>query len=122
MTITTQEIQRSAWHSYFEQLTRVLGTVEATVEVVGRDIGDQFPAEHQILTDMAYDEQDDVIVVGLDAPGPPDERVEHRIAKPQRILAATGETPPLEVTFDIVDDKQHQWLIRLERPPALPGE
>jgi hypothetical protein len=42
------------------------------------------------------------------------------IAHPQRVLVATGEPPPLEVTFE--DDEQHQWLIHLERPPALPGE
>ena len=35
---------------------------------------------------------------------------------------ATGEPPPLEVTFDIEDGEQHQSLIRLERRPALPGE
>ena len=29
---------------------------------------------------------------------------------------------PLEVTYDIEDGEGHQWLIRLERPPALPGE
>jgi hypothetical protein len=122
MAITTQEIPRSAWRSYFEQLTSALGTVEATVEVVGRDIGDQFEAERQVLTDITYDEQNDAFVIGLDAPGPPAERVEHRIEKPQRVLVATGEPPPLELTFDIVDGKQHQWLIRLERPPALPGD
>ena len=42
MTITTQEFPRQAWRSYFEELTDVLGTVEATVEVVGRDLGDRF--------------------------------------------------------------------------------
>jgi hypothetical protein len=49
-------------------------------------------------------------------------RTEHRIEQPQRVLLATGEPPPLEVTYDIVDGEEHQWLIRLERPPALPGE
>ena len=52
MTITTREIPRLAWRSYFEELTNVLGTVEATVEVVGRDLGDQFANERQILTDI----------------------------------------------------------------------
>lgn len=122
MATTTLEIPRDAWHSYFDELTQVLGTVEATVEVIGRDIGDQTEAERQILTDITYDEQADAIIVGLDAPGPPDERTEHRIEEPQRVLVATGEPPPLEVTFDIEDGEGHQWLIRLERPPALPGE
>ena len=121
MATATQEIPREVWGSYFDELTKALGTVEATVEVVGRDVGDQFPAEHHILTDMAYDAGGDAIVVGLDAPGPPDERNEIRIEHPQRTLVALDEPPPLGVTYDIVDGEQHQWLIRLERPPALPG-
>jgi len=119
---TTTEIPREAWRSYFVELTTVLGTVEATVEVVGRDIGDQFVAERHVLTDMTYDDAADAIVVGLDAPGPPAERRELRIEEPQRVLVATGEAPPLELTYDIEDGEGHQWLIRLERPPALPGE
>ena len=121
MATATQEIQREVWRPYFEELTTVLGTVEATVEVVGRDIGDQIEAERHVLTDMTYDDESDAIAVGLDAPGPPPERREVRIEHPQRVLIATGEPPPLEVTLDIEDGAQHQWLIRLERPPALPG-
>jgi len=121
MATATQEIQHEIWGSYFEELTTVLGTVEATVEVVGRDICDQIEAERHVLTDMTYDDEADAIVVGLDAPGPPSERRELRIEHPQRVLVATGEPPPLEMTYDIEDGAQHQWLIRLERPPALPG-
>lgn len=59
--------------------------------------------------------------MGLDPPGPPDKRNEIRIEHPQRTLVAVDEPPPLEVTYDIVDDERHQWLVRLGRPPALPG-
>ena len=121
MAAATLEIQREVWDSYFEELTTVLGTVAATIEVIGRDIGDQIEAERHVLTDMAYDDEADAIAVGLDAPGPPHEHRELRIEHPQRVLVATGEPPPLEVTYDIEDGEQHQWLIRLERPPALPA-
>lgn len=119
---TTLEIPRRAWRSYFEELTDSLGTVEATVEVVGRDVGDQIEDERLILTDITYDDESDVIIVGLEAPGSPAGRIEHRLEQPQHVLLATGEPPPLELVFDIEDGEQHQWLIRLERPPALPGE
>jgi Family of unknown function (DUF5335) len=122
MPTTTREIPREDWRSYFDELTDVLGSVEATVEVVGRDVSDQFPAERHVLTDNTYDDATDPIVVGLDAPGPAAGRMEHRIERPQRVLLATGEPPPLEVTFDILDGDDHRSLIRLERPPALPGE
>jgi hypothetical protein len=119
---TTLQIPRQAWRSYFEELTDVLGTVEATIEVVGRDVGDQIEAERLILTDITYDDESDAIIVGLEAPGSSAERIEHRIERPQSVLLATGEPPPLEVVYDIEDGEHHQWLIRLERPPALPGE
>lgn len=122
MATDTHEIPREAWGSYFDELTGALGTIEATVEVVGRDVGDQFLAEHHVLTDMTYDDADDALVVGLDAPGPPPERAELRIEHPQRVFVTTGEPPPLELTFDVVDGEQHQWLLHMERPPALPGE
>src|ERR1700760_2725850 len=79
MTITTQEIPRQAWRSYFDELTEVLGTVEATVEVVGRDLGDQFADARQILTDITYDDHDDAIIVGLEAPDSEVERIEYVI-------------------------------------------
>jgi hypothetical protein len=122
MTTATQEIPRNAWREYFEELTDVLGSVEATVEITGRDLGDQIADERQILTDITYDDRDDAIIVGLEAPGSTEDRIEHVIEKPQHVLVATGEPPPLEMTFDIEDGEQHQWLIHLERPPALPGE
>jgi Family of unknown function (DUF5335) len=71
MAVATYEIPRQAWRSYFEELTDGLGTVEATVEVVGRDAGAQVADERQILTDITYDDRDDTIVVGLDAPAQP---------------------------------------------------
>lgn len=122
MATATQEIQRNAWREYFEELTDVLGTVEATVEITGRDLGDQIADERQILTDITYDERDDAIIVGLEAPDSTAERIEHMIEQPQHVLVATGEPPPLEMTFDIEDGEQHRWLIHLERLPALSGE
>jgi hypothetical protein len=121
MTITSQEISRDAWRRYFEALTDVLGTVEGTVEVIGRDVGDQIADERQVLTDITYDDRDDRLIVGLEAPDSGGERIEHTIEHPQRVMVATGEPPPLEMTFDVEDGEHHQWLIHLERPPQLPG-
>src|SRR3954471_1424885 len=45
MATTTLEIPRELRRSYFDELTDALGTVEATVEVVGRDVGAQIEAE-----------------------------------------------------------------------------
>jgi hypothetical protein len=76
---------------------------------------DQIANERQVLTDIIYDDRDDALIVGLEAPDADVWRVEHVIEHPQRVLVATGEPPPLEVTFDVEDGEQHQWLIHLER-------
>jgi hypothetical protein len=122
MSTATQEIPRETWRTYFDELTRVLGTVEATIEVVGRDVGAQTMAERHVLTGMTYDDREDRLVIRLDAPGPPVENIEHVIEHPQRIYVAGGQPPPLEMLFDVLDDKGHQTIVHLERPPALPGE
>jgi hypothetical protein len=120
MPTTTQEIARETWRQYFDELSRTLGTVAATVEIVGPDIGAQIEADRLALTGISYDDRDDVLVVGLDAPGGPPEDLERMIDRPQKILVATGDPPPVEMTIDVQDAEGNQTIIRIERPPALP--
>jgi hypothetical protein len=115
---TTLEIPRDAWRGYFDHLSRTLGTVEATVEVAGRDLGAQVAADHLFLTGVTYDDRDDVFVIGLDAPGGPPEDFEHLVSHPEKIFIATGNG--MEMAIDIEDAERHQTIIRLERPPELP--
>jgi hypothetical protein len=122
MPTTTQEIARGTWRQYFDELSRTLGTVVATVEIVGSDIGAQVEADRLVLTGITYDDRDDVLVVGLDAPGGPPEDLERMIDRPQKILVATGDPAPAEMTIDVQDAEGHQTIIRIERPPALPPE
>jgi hypothetical protein len=75
-----------------------------------------------VLTGLTYDDRDDVFVIGLDAPGGPPEDLERMVDRPQKILVATGDTPPIEMTIDIQDADQQQTIITLVRPPALAGE
>jgi hypothetical protein len=122
MPTTTQEIARQTWRQYFDELSRTLGTVVATVEIVGPDVGAQVEADRLVLTGITYDDRDDVLVVGLDAPGGPPEDLERMIERPQKILVATGDPPPVEMTIDVQDAEGNQTIIRIERPPALPPE
>jgi hypothetical protein len=48
------------------------------------------------------------MVIGLDAPGGPPEQLERMIEHPDKILVATGDPPPLEMTIDIHDAEDHQ--------------
>jgi hypothetical protein len=119
MALTTHEIPREAWRGYFDELSRVLGTVEATVEVVGPDVGDQIEAEKLVLTGMTYDDKDDIVVIGLDAPGGDPEELQRIVDHPVKIFVATGDIEA-EATYDIEDAERHRTIVRLERPPALP--
>jgi hypothetical protein len=117
---TTQEIPRDAWRSYFDEVSRHLGVTTATVEIVGRDVGDQVIGEDLVLTGVTYDDRDDVVVIGLDAPGGQPEEAEHLVEHPTKILVASGDGEG--VAIDIEDAEAHQTIIRMESAPALPGE
>jgi hypothetical protein len=122
MPTATQELPRDTWRRYFDELSETLGTVEATVEVVGEDIGAQVEAERLVLTGLTYDSKDDIFVIGLDAPGGPPEDLERMVDHPERIFVAVGDAPPVEMTIDIHDADSRQTIIRVERVPALPGD
>jgi uncharacterized protein DUF5335 len=119
MASETQELPRETWTSYFDEFSKHLGTLEATVEVAGSDLGDQISAERLVLTGITFDYKDDVLVIGLDAPGGDPEEYEHMVEHPQRIFIATGEGA--ELTVDVEDADGHRTLVTLDRPPALPA-
>jgi hypothetical protein len=123
MATDTREIPREAWREYFDRLSKVMGTVKATVELTGPDVGDQFLSEDElVLTGITYDDKDDVLVVGLDVPGGHREELEHIIYRPQQVYAAGAPDLETQVVLDILDDEGHETLVRIERAPALPGE
>jgi hypothetical protein len=117
---TTQELPRAAWRPYFDDLSKALGATRATVEVDGKDLGAQTVADEMTLVGVTYDDRDDVVVIGLDAPGGHVEEFEHMVEHPQRIFVATGEEAGGEMAIDIQADEEHQTIIRLARPPELP--
>jgi hypothetical protein len=119
MAQITQEIPRDAWRSYFDDLSRGLGTVEATLEVDGPEIGAQIEAEHLALSGVTYDGGDDIFVIGLDAPGGDPEELERVIDHPQRIFVE-GQFPEEGMAIAIEDAEGNRTIVTLDRPPELP--
>jgi hypothetical protein len=117
---TTQEIPREAWRQYFDSVAKALPTVEATVEVIGRDLGDQFVGERVLLAGVSYDDKDDVLVIGLDTPGGLPEEAEHLVSKPRRVMVAGLEDG--STAIDVEDAEGHQTIVRYAEVPALPAE
>jgi hypothetical protein len=120
MATTTQEIPRQAWGRYFDTLDKVLPTVEATVEVIGLDLGDQFIGERVLLSGISYDHKDDVLVVGLDTPGGLPEEYEHMVSHPQKVMV-TGMDDG-STAIDVADPEGHETIVRYAEVPALPPE
>jgi Family of unknown function (DUF5335) len=121
MAHSTRELPRESWRTYFDDLSRELGTIRTTVEVDGRDIGAQIEAEGLLLTGISYDDRDDVLVVGLGGPQRDLEEVEHFVGSPQRILV-DGEEGALPETIDVEDADGHRTLVMMHPVPALPSE
>jgi hypothetical protein len=113
MAITTREIPQAEWRRYFDDYSRDLPELVATVEVAGKDIGAQVEAERPILTGITYDDGDDIVVIGLDAPGGLPEDLERIVYHPQKIYVAEEEGMTV---FDIEDSEERQTLVRLEPP------
>jgi Family of unknown function (DUF5335) len=119
MADVSEDIPRDAWRAHFDEFSRTAGASEVTLEVAGPDVGDQIAAERLTLTGITYDDKDDILVVGLDAPGGSVEEYEHIVSEPRQIQVATlsdGET-----TYDVTDSEGRQHLIRVRPAPELPS-
>ncbi|MCW2970301.1 MAG: uncharacterized protein JWO23_1428 [Solirubrobacterales bacterium] len=112
MALETQELARGDWKPYFDDFSRDLDRLTASVEVAGRDVGAQIEADRLILTGITYDDRDDVVVIGLDAKGGLTEELEHMVYKPQKIFVASGDDG--RTAIDIEDGEGNQTLVRLE--------
>ena len=112
MALATREIPRSEWRGYFDDFSRDLDELRATVEVDGAAVGAQIEAERPLLRGITYDDGDDIVVIGLDASGDSGEDLEHIVYKPQTIYLASGDDG--EMVFDIKDAEGTQTLVRLE--------
>jgi hypothetical protein len=111
MASTTREIPAPEWRGYFDDFSRDLQGFVATVEVAGKDIGAQIEAERPLLTGITYDDGDDIVVIGLDAPGGTQEDLEHIVYHPQKIYVEEEDD---RLVFDIQDSEERQTLVRLE--------
>ncbi len=116
----TNELPRDRWRIYFDDLSRGLATMKATVEIDGPGLGAQVQAEGLVLSGISYDDRDDVLVVGL-SPGGAAESLEHLVSRPQRIRVASSDAS-LPSTIEVEDAEGERTLVRLQAAPALPAQ
>lgn len=116
----TIELSHDRWRIYFDDLSRGLATMQATVEIDGPDLGAQVQAEGLVLSGISYDDRDDVLVIGL-SPGGAAESLEHLVSSPQRIRVESSEDL-LPSTIEVEDAEGVRTLVRLRAAPALPAD
>jgi Family of unknown function (DUF5335) len=114
----SRQIPRTDWRQYFDDFSRNLPALVASIEVAGPETGAQVEAERGTLTGISYDDRDDVVVIGLDAPGGTRGDLERNVFQPQQIYVADEEVG--ETVFDIEDAEGNKTLVRVEPAPALP--
>jgi hypothetical protein len=112
MAPTTEEIPRDAWRRYFDDFSRKLDAPSVTVEVDGEDIGAQIVAEGLRLAGISYDNKDDVVVIGLDAPGGLPEEYERMVYEPTKIFVASSDDGGTAI--DVDDSEGHKTIVRLD--------
>jgi hypothetical protein len=101
-------LPKDQWKSFFDQLSKNLGSKEAEIEVIGQEIGDQLEAKKQLLVGLSYDPKDDEFVITL----------EHIIQQPKEI-AIDEDVDGLKVV-EVVEGDGTKHLLKMIEPLALP--
>ena len=110
----TREIPREEWSSYFDDFSRDLPELLATVEVLSGEFGAETEAARPHLTAITYDAKDDILVIGLDsADDATPEDVEHIVYGPRLIVRAERDG---ETDFEVEDAEGTKTVLRLQRP------
>jgi hypothetical protein len=113
------EVAPEELRELFDRLSQEHEGYNVTIEVVSRDLGDQYEAEKLPLAYLAYDEKDDTFIVAV---GGRDGRypvLRHMIEHPKQVMASTlDEQTPWAI--DVVAADGTQTIVTLHRPPALP--
>ena len=105
-----RKLEKDQWEVFFDKLSKNLGAKEATIEVVGEEIGDQVETTAQPIIGLSYDPKDDEFIVTLD-------KHEHIIPNPKEIVV-DEEVDGIKL-IEVVEGDGTKHLIRLTSPLAL---
>ena len=78
--MSTFSLEKARWHGYFDNLSRVMDAVPATLEIVSEQIGGQTAAEKRMLNGTTYDPKDDVLELQMG------DSMDHLIHGPKEIF------------------------------------
>lgn len=110
--MATRQIEKEHWTHYFNNLSNVLGTELAEIEVAGLDLGDQVEAEWLQLNGVSYDPRDDVLSLQL-------EGIEHLVRGPREVYVEEDDNGLH--SLEVVDGEGHRHIVKLRAALALPS-
>lgn len=110
--MSVSKLEKTQWHPYFDNVSKILDGKRAEVEVASLQLGDQVEAEWLPLIGITYDQKDDIIEVAL-------EGLDHMIAKPREVYV--DQDAVLLTSMEVVDQDNVHQIIRLRDPLMLPA-
>jgi hypothetical protein len=110
--MTTTNLEKAAWHAYFDSISRALVGKRAEIEVDSLRIVEQLEAEWLPFYGMSYDTQNDTMEVVL-------EGVDHIIDKPREVQVELDPVGMLN-SVAVLDGGGARQVVKLRDPLMLP--
>lgn len=109
--MATVKLDKGAWQTYFDRISKSVLGKQAEIEVASLDIGDQIEAEWVPLLGITYDPKNDLVEVLV-------EGLDHLIRHPRDIYIDEGPTGL--ASMEVIDTDDVRQIIRLRDPLMLP--
>lgn len=109
--MATVKLDKGAWHTYFDRISKSVLGKQAEIEVASLNIGNQIEAEWVPLLGVTYDPKNDLVEVLL-------EGLDHLIRHPRDIYIDQG--PAGLTSMEVIDADDVRQIIRLRDPVMLP--
>jgi hypothetical protein len=110
--MTTERLDKQAWHGYFDAISKILPAKQAEIEVNSLRIGAQLEAEYAPLLGITYDYKSDLLEIVL-------EGLDHTIAHVREVYIDHDGVNLNSVS--VTDADGVQQVIRLRDPAMLPA-
>lgn len=110
--MTTEKLDKTAWHAYFDAMSKVLPGKQAEIDVNSLGIGAQIASEYAPLLGIVYDQKSDLLEVLL-------EGWDHTIPRVQEIFI---DHDGIRLNSVLVTDADGvKQIVRLRDPVMLPA-
>jgi hypothetical protein len=109
----TEEPPKEAWRGTLDEITRAHRGEVVTVEVVGRQVGDQVEVDALPLAYLEYDNKDDVVIVAVHDRDGDDFVLRHIIEHPKNVRVHPA-SPEVAEALDVVAEDGTHTLVMLQ--------